>query len=175
MFGLFKKKDAPKEASKRFPPVPEWRPSIVQPLDRIADRIRYYTNGSRDFVMFEHGTCVILEDGLPDQQAEAFAKEVLHRILHAHPDMNPLNMDDGNILIRYNLPAATVVLNDVAMANWSEIDQHHQQALATDEVLITPIGRNVFDDFGKKALLGRCFMFMDAQDPKVVRIERKTT
>lgn len=44
-----------------------------------------------------------------------------------------------------------------------------------DEVLITPLGPNVFDDFGKMALFGRCFMFMDAQDPKVVRIERKGT
>jgi|GEM_PF-6378487 hypothetical protein len=45
---------------------------------------------------------------------------------------------------------------------------------ATSEVLITPAGNNVFDDFGKKALFWRRCMFMDAQDPKVVHIERKS-
>jgi hypothetical protein len=38
---------------------------------------------------------------------------------------------------------------------------------------MTPLGSNVFDEFGKKALFGRCFMFMDAQEPRVVRIARK--
>lgn len=167
MFGWFKKN------KPQFPPVPEWRPSIVQPLDRIAERIRYYTDGARDFALFHHGTCVILEDGLSDTQAEQYAREVLHHIFHAHPDMNPVPMDDGNVLVRYNHPAVNVVLCDVAKAYWPEIDRRHQQALARDEVLITPLGHNRFDDIGKKALFGRCFMFMDAQNPRVVRIERK--
>lgn len=173
MFGLFKKNEPPKEPPKRFPPVPDWQPTIVQPLDRISDRIRYYTNGSKDFAVFTHGTCVILEDGLSDAQAEQFAKDALHKIFHAHPDMNPLNMDDGNVLVRYNQPAVNVVLTDIAQENWPEIDTRHQQALATHEVLITQLGSNRFDDFGKKALFGRCFMFMDAQNPKVVRLERR--
>jgi len=169
MFGLFKKKEPPKQ----FPPVPDWRPAIAQPLDRIIDRLKYYTSGKRDIAVFENGTCVVLEDGLSDKDAEAFAKETLSKIFHFHPDMNPTNMDDGNILVRYNHPAANVVLNDFVEAHWSEIDANHQRALATDEVLITPLGHNVFDAFGKKALFGRCFMFMDAQAPKVVKIARK--
>ncbi len=48
-------------------------------------------------------------------------------------------------------------------------------ALATDEVLITAQGQNKFDDFGKKALFGCCYMFMDAQVPVVVRIVRHTS
>lgn len=51
-------------------------------------------------------------------------------------------------------------------------DANHQRALATDEVLITPDGPNVFDDFGKNALYGRCFMFMDALSPAVVKVIR---
>jgi hypothetical protein len=87
--------------------------------------------------------------------------------------MNPISMKDGNVLVQYNHPAVNLVLNDVAAAHWAEIDSNHQGALATDEVLVTPLGSNVFDDFGKKALFGRCFMFMDAQDPHVNRIARK--
>lgn len=170
MFDFFKKKAPP----KRFPPVPNWRPDIKQPIDKIIDRIKYYFNESRDFAVFENGTCVILDEGLSDGEADTFAKEVLSKIYNYHPDMNPLNMDDENILVRYNHPAVNVVLNEVVRENWTEIERRHQEALATDEVLITPLGHNVFDDFGKKALFGRCFMFMDAQNPKVEKIVRKS-
>ena len=174
MFGLFKKKasEPPKPPTGRFPPVPDWRPSIVQPLENVEDRVRYYTDGKRDFALFKHGTFVLLPEGLTDGQAEAFALESLRHVFHAHPDMNPMAMDDGNILIGYKHNAGNVVLADVVAANWSEIDRKHQSALATHEVLITPLGQNKFDDFGIKALFGRCYMFMDAQEPEIVRVAR---
>ena len=173
MFGLFKKNEPPKEPPKQFPPVPAWKPTIEQPLNSITDRIRHYTNGSRDFAIFTHGTVAILPDGLSDTEAEAIAKQALHKVFYAHPDMQPLNMSDGNILIKYNHDVAGVVLNEVAKENLAEIEKQHQHAIATDEVLITPLGHNVFDQFGKIVLFGRCFMFMDAQNTKIVRIERK--
>lgn len=157
---------------KDLPPVPLWRPSFQQPLDRIIDRFRYYTDGKNDFAVFRNGTCAIVDNGLPETAAAASATGILAEIFGFHPDMNPADMDDGNIMVRYNHPAFNVVLSDVAAAHWSEIDAHHQQALTPDEVLITPLGPNKFDDFGKKALFGRCYMFMDAQAPHVVRIER---
>jgi hypothetical protein len=158
---------------KQFPPVPDWRPSIRQPLELIIERLQYYTDGKCDFAIFENGTCVTLPDGLSDEDAKSAAKDVLLKIFHYHPDMKPRNMDDGNIVVQYNHPALNVVLSDIVKNHWAEIDRKHQHALATDEVLITPLGHNVFDDFGKKALFGRCFMFMDAQQPIVVQIVRK--
>jgi hypothetical protein len=169
MFGPFKKKTPP---PPRFPPVPKWRPSIVQPLEAVAERVAHYTNGKKDFAVFEHGTCVLVTNGLTEDQAITEATTTLAKIFHAHPDMNPVLMKDGNITVQYNQPALNVVLAEVAQAHWPEIDRNHQDALATSEVLITPMGHNKFDDFGKKALFGRCFMFMDAQNPKVVRIVR---
>jgi len=157
---------------KGFPPVPAWRPSFAQPLDRIVDRIAYYTNGKRDFTVFKNGTCVILDDGLSDTEAKAISFKVLSDIFNYHPDMNPAPMDDGNILVRYNHPAVNVVLHDVAQAHWAEIEKRHLDGLATSEVLITPLGQNKFDDFGKQALLGRAYMFMDAQMPEIVEIKR---
>lgn len=171
MFGRFKKKEPP----KRFPPVPDWQPSVVQPLDQIVDRVRHYTDGKRDFAVFANGTIVILPSGLSAEQAETHAKEALHKVFHAHPDMYPMNMKDGNTLVRYNHDAWNVVLSEIAAANWPEIEREHQRALATDEVLITPLGSNKFDELGMKALFGRCFMFMDAQAPKLAKIERGVT
>lgn len=165
MFEFFKKKP-------QLPPVPDWKPSIRQPIDRIVERMLHYTDGKRDLALFQNGTCVLLPDGLSDAEAEAFAKETLAKIFNYHPDMNPMPMKDGNVLVRYNHPAVNVVLSDVATEHWREIHKNHQGALATSEVLITPLGQNVFDEFGKKALFGRCFMFMDAQQPVVTRIVR---
>ncbi|MBB6249204.1 hypothetical protein [Rhodanobacter sp. A1T4] len=173
MFGPFKKKEPPQEPPKKFPPVPAWRPAITQSLDQIIDRLSFYTNGQRDIVALTHGTCVMLPDGLSDNDAERFAFDVLSEIFNHHPDMNPMPMKDGNVLVQYNHPAVNLVLDSVAAEHWAEISSNHQRALATDEVLITPLGSNVFNDVGKKALFGRCFMFMDAQDPRVIRIARK--
>lgn len=167
--GASKARAAP---SQGFPPVPAWRPSFAQPLEQVADRISYYFDGKADFAVLRNGTCVLLDDNLADSEAERFALRTLADILNFHPDMNPAPMDDGNILVRYNHPAVNVVLRDIAHAHWQEIEARHLDGLTEDEVLITPLGPNLFDDFGKQALLGRAYMFMDAQAPEVVRIER---
>lgn len=172
MFNLFKKKTPPPPPAKRFPPVPDWRPSFAPELETIIKIASYYTSGKYDLAVFEYGTIVVLKKNLSDEEATAAALEALHDVFHSHPDMDPRDMDDGNILVGYKNGVASVVVNDFVAKHWNEIDQRHQQALATDEVLITPLGPNTFNDFGKKALYGRCFMFMDAQEPKVVRIVR---
>jgi hypothetical protein len=171
MFGLFKKK--PPAPPEPFPPVPKWRPQFFQPLEDVVDRVAYYTNRTRDFAVFRHGTCVMLpQNELDDDQAAIVAKAVLDKIYKYHPDMNPTPMDDGNIAIQYNHPALNVVLAEFAKTHWEEIERNHQDALATSEVLMTPLGPNKFDDFGKRALFGRCYMFMDAQEPEVIRVVR---
>lgn len=158
---------------EEFPPVPKWKPSVVMPIDKVVERFHYYTDGINDFVVFSNSTCVIVADGLSDDAAKAAAIEILSRIFNYHPDMNPANMDDGNVLVRYNHPAYNVVLADVVKANWDEIVRNHLDALARDEVLMTPLGANKFDDFGIKALFGRCFFFMDAKTPNPIRVVRK--
>lgn len=154
------------------PPVPLWRPSFQQPSVDVAGRLLYYSSNSRDFVMFRHGTCVILEPGTADEAARTFALRTLAAIFNQHPDMNPTPMDDGNLMVRYNHPALNIVLHDVARAHWAEVEARHLDGLTRDEVLMTPRGPNRFDDMGKMALLGRAYMFMDAQDPDIVGIER---
>lgn len=161
-------------ADRQFPPVPAWRPTYPIPVDMIVDRTHTYCNGSRDFAVFREGTISILPDGLSDTGAEAHAMAALRSVFHAHIDMNPVAMKDGNILIHYNHDVATVVLKELVDDHWAEIQQRHLDALATDEVLITGSGPNVFDDHGKATLFGRCYMFMDAVDPQVIRIERKS-
>jgi hypothetical protein len=160
------------KAAERLPPVPTWRPSFAQPLNEVIDRLTYYTDGKRDFAVFSHGTCVVLEPGMSDGQARTFSLQTLADILGYHPDMNPSSMDDGNILVRYNRPAVNVVLREIAEAHWTEIEERHLDGLTPSEVLMTPLGPNKFDAFGMQALLGRTFMFMDAQEPEIVDLRR---
>lgn len=169
--GLFGCKKEKKD--ENFPPVPEWEPNILVPLDKVISTFSYYTNGKNDFVVFKHGTCVIIPDGLSDQEASTEANEIIAKIFNYHPDMNPAPMDDGNILIRYNHPAFNVALDEVTKEHMKEIKDNHQKALARSEVLMTPQGANKFDEFGMKALFGRCYFFMDAKKPEVFKIIKK--
>lgn len=170
LFGGEKPADKPKD----FPPVPAWQPDIEIPLEKVIDRFRYYTGNKKDFVVFKHGTCVLVSDGLTDEQAGKEAVETVSKIFNYHPDMNPKNMDDGNILIFYNHPAYTVVLEEITKKHMDTIRTNHLKALARAEVLMTPAGPNKFDDLGMKALFGRCYFFMDAKKPEVTHVVRKT-
>lgn len=177
LMGLFSKLfggEKPADKPKDFPPVPAWQPNIEMPLEKIVDRFRYYTDNKKDFVVLKRGTCVLVSDGLTDEQAKKEALETVSKIFHYHPDMNPKSMDDGNILIFYNHPAYTVVLEEITKAHMNSIRANHLKALARDEVLMTPNGPNKFDDFGMKSLFGRCYFFMDAQKPEVVSVIRKS-
>jgi len=165
---------SPDSGSRQLPPVPEWRPDFCQPLDELAERLSFYTNGANDFAVFQHGTLAVLPGGLEEVAAAAHACAALDAVFNAHPDMHPLAMEDGNIVIQYSHNVLNIVLAGVAQAHQQEIDARHLLALATDEVLITPDGPNRFDAFGRQALFGRCYMFMDAQQPEVVRIVRAT-
>lgn len=163
---------AASETKNTFPPVPQWKPNFFAPADQILERMVYYTDNNRDIVLFKNGTSVVLPEGLSDVEADKFALGVLSKIYNYHPDMNPVLMDDGNILVQYNHPAYNVVINGFAEKHMEAIRKHHMEALATSEVLITSLGPNKFDDFAMKALYGRTFMFIDAKNPQIVRLYR---
>ena len=160
--------------TKQFPPVPAWAPTIIQPLDKIAEAVQDTTKNSVDFALFKFGTFVFLADNLTEQQADDQARTILQYAFRAHPDIDPLVVAGNNVLIRYDQPVGNMVLHETIQKHWEEIDRRHFDALTDNECLMTPLGPNKFDDFGKVALFGRCFMFMDGQDPQVVRIVRKS-
>ncbi len=62
-------------------------------------------------------------------------------------------MGDGNILVQYSHDVLNIMLKEISDQHMPEIERNHQNAIATDEVLITPMEPNKFDDFGKKPWL----------------------
>lgn len=157
------------QSGDQFPPVPSWRPEFIPDIDEVADLFRTYSNAQYDFVVFKSSTCCVVPNDLSQDAAASSGSSVLSQIIGFHPDMNPQQMRDGNVVVSYNRPAFNVIPADFARENWSTIEQNHQRGLTSDEVLITPLGSNVFDDIGKMALLGRSYMFIDALKPVLVR------
>ncbi|WGW04785.1 hypothetical protein [Tropicibacter oceani] len=160
------------QEAARFPPIPAWQPSFAPPLEDVIERFRHYSNGESDFVVFRHSTCCIVPNGLSAAEAESSATEILEKVINFHPDFTLYEMDDGNVLVGYRHPAFNIVLTQFAQEHWREIENRHLDGLVSHEILITPLGQNVFDDRGKMALLGRSYLFMDALSPVVDRIER---
>ena len=162
---LFKAKQQEK---KRFPPIPTWRPNTPIDYDKIFVTAKYYTGGKLQLCVFKNGTVTFFPAQVSNIEEEA--KKTLNNIYNSHPDFKPLTMDDGNYLIEYSHPAFTIVFKDELENFWDHIDENHMQGICTDEVLINSKGEhNVFDRIGKICLFGRSKMFMDAQEPKIVK------
>lgn len=153
-----------------FPPVPEWRPTMPVDVQRTAKAMARYLDDKRTFVVFEHGTCAVVSDsGEPVEEA----RDILEKILHAHPDMNTAEMDDGHWVVRYSGPAMSIVFSDEIEQYWDDIEENHLGGLTRAEVLIGPQGeKNRFNRDGKIGLFGRARMFMDATAPVAVGVWR---
>lgn len=154
---------------KPFPPIPTWRPNTPVNVENILSAAKHYTGSKLQLAVFKYGTVVLIVNRVENTEIEA--KSVLHKIYYAHPDFKPVTMDDGNYLIEYVQPAFNIVFKDELEKYWFYIDAHHLEGVCNDEILIDGDGRkNVFTDLGKICLYGRAKMFMDAQNPQVVKI-----
>lgn len=156
------------EGEKDFPPKPKWKPNLPVDIELIYEKAKYYTGEKLQFAVFQNGTVTFFSNKVDN--IEDSAKASLDKIYNFHPDFKPTTMNDGNYLIEYSQPAFTIVFKDEIDNRWDYIDKNHQDGICGTEVLINAQGQhNVFDSMGKICLFGRAKMFMDAQDPKVVK------
>lgn len=157
-----------KEDNEAFPPKPKWKPNLPINIELIYEKAKYYTGSKLQFAIFQNGTVAFFANRA--EAIEDSSKTLLNQIYNSHPDFKPITMDDGNYLIEYSQPAFTIVFKDEIENHWNYIEQNHQDGTCRDEVLINAQGQhNVFDSVGKICLFGRAKMFMDAQEPKIVK------
>ena len=150
-----------------FPPKPKWKPNIPIDIEKTIQTFAYYSDKKKTFVIFKNGTCVMVP---PEADPENAAKEILDKVYNYHPDFNPKTMDDGNFLVSYSQPAFSIVFKDEFEKNRDYIEQNHLDGLTRDEVLLNAKGEaNKFDDIGKIGLFARSRMFLDAQNPVIVK------
>jgi len=165
--GLFDKLFKRKQEDD-FPPKPKWKPNLPIDIELIYEKAKYYTGDKLQFAIFQNGTVTFFSD--PVDNLEDCSKVSLNKIYNFHPDFKPLTMDDGNYLVEYSQPAFTIVFKDEIENHWDYIDKNHQDGICREEVLINAQGQqNIFDNLGKICLFGRAKMFMDAQNPKIVK------
>src|SRR5689334_13163244 len=69
-----------------FPPKPKWKPTVPVDIERTIATFAHYTDRKRVFVVFEHGTCVVVPEASREPEAEA--KQLLDRVYNYHPDFN---------------------------------------------------------------------------------------
>ena len=101
------------------------------------------------------------------------AKYYLDEILNFHPDFSTIKMSDGNWLVRYNGPVASIVFGDEVDKSWDYIERNYRDGVTPHEALFKGDIKglhNVFDKDGKIGLFARARMFMDADNPHVVKI-----
>ena len=110
--------------------MPKWKSDFASSNESQLERMIFYANQEKDLAQFLNGTIVILEDGLNNEKAQQYANEVLSKIFNYHPDMNPVTMKDGNILVQYNHPAYNVVLTKFTKLHIDTIKSKHLEALA---------------------------------------------
>jgi len=155
--------------------VPAWKPSVERDIDKISERCHFYLNQTKTIVVFSHGTCVIVDDGLPGDQSYSQAKTKLSGFLKAHPDFTPMEMKDGNMVVNTpHIDTLTVVLKETMATHADLIEENHQKAIPSHEVILTPLGHNIFESLGYNALFGRSFIFWDAQELQPVKLLRST-
>ena len=173
-FAVNRKSSPPKKLGSEklpddFPPKPKWKPNLPIDIERTIQAFAYYSDKKKTFAVFENGTCVVIPDGSSDP--ENTAKEILNKVYNYHPDFNPQTMDDGNFMVSYSQPAFSVVFKDEFEKNRDYIDQNHLDGVVRAEVLLNAKREpNKFDDIGKIGLFARARMFLDAQNPVVVKI-----
>lgn len=155
-------------------PRPKWTPGFSMPSEHVIERISYYTNEEKDFVVFKNGTCVVVKDRLSEEKAIRQASEFLSKVLYLKPSMDPIEMEDGNTLVRYGFPVYNLVIRSVAQNHQSEISANHMDGLIGCEQIETELGLNKFDTFMQHALLGRSYFYQDVVDPIVIDIVRHT-
>src|ERR1700686_255986 len=79
---------------KEWPPRPKWRPALPVDIQGIADTFAYYFEQKKSFVLFRHGTCVVVPAGVANIEAKAI--EILAEVINNHVDMNPRKRAAGN-------------------------------------------------------------------------------
>ena len=81
-------------------------------------------------------------------------------------------MDDGNYTVSFSRPNCFAVVTRAEFEkNKNYIVKNHLDGIVKDEVLLNAEKKpNVFDERGMIGLFGRARMFMDAENPTVVKI-----
>lgn len=90
-------------------PCPTWVPDKVENINTIYDRLAFYTNHKKHFVVYEHGTGVYPGKAGSDPIE---CDSILMSVVMNPPNFKVSPMKDGNFLVGFKGPVYGVVLGD---------------------------------------------------------------
>ena len=99
-------------------PSPRWVPDKVEDIKLIYDRLGFYTDLKRSFVVYKHGTGVFPEKSACDPSE---CDSLLMSVVMNPPDFKVTPMKDGNFLVGFAGPVYGVVIGEFFKKNKDRI------------------------------------------------------
>ena len=124
---------------------------------------------SRAFVLFQHGTCVVVENQKDTETIRLTALDILAKT--AVPDARFVctPVEDNNLIVSYSKPVFHLRFQDEMDHHRREIEEDFRRFLTADETAdITPAWEPPFH--AKVGLRSRARLLKDAANPQIARI-----
>ena len=156
-------------------PVPKWKPDMFVDTKRIAQSFAYYTDGQHNFVVFKHGTCLVVDDittGIEDE-----ARRTLQQTFNPLLPFTTEELVDDNWYVGFRGHFVGIVFRDEVEANMDCIEENYMDGLLPSELIFENEVNgqaNVFDLKGKVGLLARARVIMDCLETEVIHVVKKS-
>ncbi len=101
-------------------------------IERVVDRVRYYSNGKFAFGVLSSGTCFFIgtEGSITEQ-----AKVLLDLVSGAPLDFVVKEMDDHNYIVRFNDKVFSIVFRDEFDLQRKSIEQEITDQVSTEKLI----------------------------------------
>jgi hypothetical protein len=148
-------------------------------IEKTAKTLDYYLNGKSSFIILKYGTLIGIYDHQNPIDAQRIVAERFQSLFQKDVGFNPFPMDDSNWLVEYLHPnqpnhkynVVSIIFHEEVLRYKQEIDHSYLNYIAGDELFLDKDGQpKPFDERGKVGLFARARLFMDARDPKIIKI-----
>ncbi|MEZ6072113.1 MAG: hypothetical protein R3C10_18110 [Pirellulales bacterium] len=141
-------------------PKPSWEPDIVEDVNEILERMKSYTNGSRAFVVYSHGTTVFSDSA--SQHSDEVFHETLEAVVMRPPDFKVMPMEDGNLMVRFSGPVCGLVLGKFYLDHQEDIVANVTSGgLLDGEAILSPQHLTIPESHYYAGLYGRAKLYCD--------------
>lgn len=142
-------------------PQPNWIPDAFEDAADVGERMQFYTNGRRSFVVYLSGTTVFSGSALQGEDDDYH--QALCDVVSHSPDFKVMPMEDANLLIRFAGPVCGLVFEKFYRSNERQITEYATLGgLLPGEVFLSPADRESIPDLHYYAgLFGRAKLYRD--------------
>lgn len=157
------------EQEKESPRAVATLPPIAGKDDRLIQFCASNVQESRSFVLFQHGTCIVVQDLTEIDEIKSFALETLARTAVPGAKFVCAPVEDENIIVSYSEPVFHLRFGEDIRAHREAIETDFMRFLSEEERATTPLGWDP-PFHAKIGLRSRARLLKDAQQPVICQI-----